>query len=74
MKVLFLVYADLESLLEKMSTCHDNPKKSPTTNTHKYTPSGFSLFVHCSFDATKNKFDCYRGKDCIKRFCEDLNE
>ena len=24
MKVLFIIYADLESLLEKMNTCHNN--------------------------------------------------
>ena len=27
-KASFIIYADLESLLEKMSTCHNNPKKS----------------------------------------------
>ena len=27
MKVPFIIYADLESLLEKMSTCHNNLKK-----------------------------------------------
>ena len=26
MKVPFNIYADLESLLEKVSTCHSNPK------------------------------------------------
>ena len=31
MKVPFIIYADLESLLEKMSTCHNNPKNSSTT-------------------------------------------
>ena len=31
MKVPFIIYADLQSLLEKMSTCHNNPKKSSTT-------------------------------------------
>ena len=38
MKAPFIVYSDLESLLEKVSTCHDNPKKSSTTkiNKHKY--------------------------------------
>ena len=43
MKVPFIIYADLESLLEKMNT-------------------------------TKNKLDCYRGKDCMKNFCTDLRE
>ena len=27
MKVPFIIYADLESSLEKMSTCHNNPEK-----------------------------------------------
>ena len=31
MKVLFIIYIDLESLLDKMSTCHNNPEKSSTT-------------------------------------------
>ena len=31
MKVPLIIYADLESLLEKMSTCHNNPEKSSTT-------------------------------------------
>ena len=27
MKIPFIIYADLECLLEKMNTCHNNPKK-----------------------------------------------
>ena len=27
----FIIYADLECLLEKMSICHNNPEKSSTT-------------------------------------------
>ena len=27
MKVPFIIYADLQSLLENMSTCHNNPEK-----------------------------------------------
>ena len=48
MKVPFIIYADLESLLEKMNTCHNNPEKSSTTKINKYTPSGYSLFTQCS--------------------------
>ena len=73
MKVPFIIYADM-SLLEKMSTCHNNPKKSSTTKINKHTLSGYSLFTHCSFDATKNKLDCYRRKDCMERCCKDLKE
>ena len=39
MKVPFIIYADLEPLLEKMSTCHNNPKKSSKTDINKHTPS-----------------------------------
>ena len=52
-KVPFIIYADLESLLEKMNTCHNNPEKSSTTIINKHTPSGYSLFTHCSFDKQK---------------------
>ena len=43
MKVLFIIYADLESLLEKMSTCHNNPERSSTIKINSQTPSGYSL-------------------------------
>ena len=74
MKVLFIIYADLESLLEKMSTYHNNLEKVLTIKVNEYIPSGYSLFTQCPFDATKNKFDCYRGKDCMERFSKDLKE
>ena len=43
MKVPFIIYADLDSLLEKMDICHNNPEKSSTTRINKHTPSGYSL-------------------------------
>ena len=74
MKVQFISYADMKSLLEKMSTCHNNLKKLSTTKTDKHTPSGYSMSTHCSFDTAKNKLDCYNDKDCMERFCKDLKE
>ena len=74
MKAPFIIYADLESLLEKANICYDNPEKSSTTKINKHTPSGYSLFTHCSFDITKNKLDYYRGEDCMKKFCLNLRE
>ena len=64
----------IESLLEKMNTCHKNPEKSSTTKINKHTPSGYLLFARCSFDATKNYLDYYRGKSCMKNFCLDIRE
>ena len=70
----FIIYADLECLLEKISTCYNNLEESSATEINKHTPSGYSLFTHCSFDKTKNKLDYYRGEDCMKKFCKDLRE
>ena len=64
----FIIYADLECLLEKINTCHNNPEKSSTTKINKHTPSGYSLFAHCSFDTAKNKLHYYRDKNCVKNF------
>ena len=50
MKLPFVIYADSECLLEKMSTCMNNPNKLSTTKINKHTPSGYSIFTHCSFD------------------------
>ena len=74
MKVAFIIYVDLECLLEKMSTCHNTLEKSSTTKINKYTPFGYSLFTQCSFNEERNKVSHYRGKDSMKRFCIDLRE
>ena len=70
----FIIYADLECLLLKRSTCNNNPSKSYTTVKSLHKPSGYSLLTSCSFDKSKNKPTYYRGKDCMKRFCDDLKE
>ena len=74
MKVPFIIYADLECLLEKMSTCINNPNESSTTKINKHIPSGYSIFTSCSFNESRNKLNYYRGKDCMKKFCKDLKE
>ena len=74
MRVLFIIYVDMEPLLEKTSICYNNSNESSITKINKHTPSGYSLFTHCSFDYAKNKLDYYRGHDCMKMFCEDLKE
>ena len=74
MKLPFVIYADLECLLEKMSTCINNPNESSTTEINKHTPSCYSIFPHCSFDESKNKLNYYRKDDCMNKFCKDLRE
>ena len=61
LKAPFMIYVDLECLLEKTHSCQNNPKKSYVEKKAKHTPSGYSWFTFCSFDVSKNKFGYYRG-------------
>ena len=74
LKVPFIIYADLECLLQKINTCQNNPEKSYTEKKAAHKLSGYSLVTCCSFDKSKNKRKYYRGKDCMKMFCNDLKD
>ena len=49
MKVPFIIYADLESLLEKTNTCHNNPEKSSRTKINKHTYTLLLFIVYTLF-------------------------
>ena len=61
----------IECSIEKIDGCKNNPVKSFTTKVSKHIPSGFSI---SPFKSIENKYDVYRGKDCIKKFCESWRE
>ena len=73
LKTPFVIYADLECLLIKKQSCQNNPNESYTERKVIHEPCGYSLDLVNSFDSKQNKHRFYRGKDCIKRFC-DLKE
>ena len=56
MKIPFIINADMECLLERIDTCHNNPKKSSSKIT-KHLAFDYSLFTYCSVDATKNRLN-----------------
>ena len=62
-KAPFIIYADLECLIEKIDGCKNNPENSSATKVSKDIPSGFSMSTISSFRSTQNKHDIYRGKD-----------
>ena len=66
LQVPFIMYADLECLVEKIDTCQNNNDKSYTEKKAIHTPSGYSLVTCCSFDESKNEVSYYGGKDCIE--------
>ena len=74
LKAPFTVYADFECLLIKEQSCRNNLEIYYTERKAKHEPSGYSLSLICSFDATKNRHYLYRGKDCVENFCKKLKE
>ena len=68
MKIQSMINADMKCLLERIDTCHNNPKKSSTTKTVKHLASGYSFLTYCTINATKNNLDYYRDKHCMKNF------
>ena len=62
LKVPFIIYADLECLLQKIKSCQNNPEKSYTEKKSVDKPSGYSLIRCCSFDKSGNERKFYREK------------
>ena len=57
-----------------MNTCNNNLNMSYITAKALHKPSGYSLLTSCSFYKSENKPTYYRGRDSMKRFCDDLKE
>ena len=73
-KAPFIIYADLECIIEKIDVCKSNPENLPTTKVSEHMSSGFSMSTISSFRSIKYKHDVYSGKNCMKKFCEFLRE
>ena len=65
-KVPFIVYSDLECLIEKIDGCKIILK------TH--ISSGFSISTISLFKSIEHKHDVYTVKNCMKKFWESLIE
>ena len=74
LKVPFIIYVDLECLLEIIRSCQNNLKKSYRGRKAKHEPSSWAMTVKCLFDLTKSKHDYYRERDCIKKLCKKLRD
>ena len=73
-KAPFIIYADHECIIEYIDGCKCNPENSFTTKKSKHIPSGFSMVTISTFRSMENKRDVYRGKDCMKMFCQSLRQ
>ena len=70
----YIIYADIKSLIKKIDGCTNNPENSSTTKAGNHILSGYSMSRIWAFDHIESKHTLYRGKDCMKKFCESLRE
>ena len=62
LRVPFIIYTDLECLLQKINSCSNNLDKSYTEKNTMHKPSGYSIVTCCSFDKTGNEQRYYRKR------------
>ena len=73
-KMPYIIYDDIESLIRKIDGWESNPENSSTTKIGEHIPCGYSMPTFWGFSHIEEKHTLYRGKDCIKKFCESLRE
>ena len=68
----FVIYADFESILNKVSSCEPDTDKSHTTPTEVHTPCGFCYRVVCTNERYSKPAVVYRGGDVAEKFLKAL--
>ena len=58
-KAAFIIYGDLECLIEKIDGCKNNPQNLFTTKVWKHILSGFSVSTISTFKRIENKHVVY---------------
>ena len=71
----FVIYADFESIIEKISGCKPNNDKSYTEAYQKHTDCGYGYKVVCCYDDKYTKpVQIYRGEKAVYKFMEKMLE
>ena len=68
----FVIYADMETVVEKIDTCMPNPEKSSTTHESHFEPCGYAYKVVCCNEKYTKPPVVYRGKNAVKHLLENL--
>ena len=71
----FVIYADFESILEKIHGCKQDGNKSYTEAYQTHTDCGFGYKVVCCYDDKYTKpIQIYRGEKAVYKFMENILE
>ena len=71
-KVPFVIYADFELILVPVSGTPNNPEMSSTRGINVHQPSGWCMCSKFAYGNRLNKFQQYRGRDCVSKFCDRI--
>ena len=71
-KVPFMMYADFKSILKPVQGAMNDPNVSSTRVINVHEPSGWCVYSTFSYGTVNNPLTQYRGKDCVKKFCEHV--
>ena len=72
LKVPAVYYCDIESLIQKIDACYNNPEQSFTTNISKHKTCGFSIVTKSPVTDIREKNTFYRNEDCMEKYCKKL--
>ena len=70
----FVIYADFEAIIEKISGCKPNNDKSYTEAYQKHTDCGYGYKVVCCHDKYTKPVQIYRGEKAVYKFMEKMLE
>ena len=71
----FVIYADIESLLEPIQSCEPNPGGSYTEKFQKHKPISFSYYIKCFDDNVFSREPRnYTRLDAMQKFVESLEK
>ena len=74
-QVPFVIYADFESILEKIQGCKPYDEKSYTQAYQKHTDCSYGYKVICCYDDNYSKtINIYRGEKAVYKFMEKMLE
>nr|CAH7760359.1 unnamed protein product [Callosobruchus chinensis] len=70
-KVPFVIYADLETILEDYK---DSNNTGTIKKYQKHIPCSIAYYLLCTYDNSRSKFNLYTGRDCITWFVKQLQQ
>ena len=73
-KVLFMMYADFEAILNPIQGRSPDPSEPYTKEVNQHIPSGFCVNSKFTYGEVENPLELYRGEDCVEKFCEYIKE